>query len=122
MSKKFFVSKDNVFEDLGLDDSEEMRARSDLLSEVVYIIRKSGLPQKEVAVILNISQPKTSALLSGKINDFSTDTLMQYLTLLGCCVEIRVQPRHRLSRTVKRGKMVVQKRTSIKRRKLTAKS
>lgn len=122
MREKFLVSKDNVFADLGLDDSEEMRARSDLLSEVVHIIRKGSLSQKEVAIILDISQPKVSALMSGKINDFSTDTLMQYLTLLGCNVEIRVQSRHRLSRRVKKGLMIVKKRPSIRRRRISNKT
>ncbi len=120
MRERILVSKDNVFADLGLDDSEEMKARSDLMSEVVHIIQKSGLLRKEIATILDISLPKISALMSGKINDFSTDTLMQYLTLLGCNVEIRVRSRHRLSRTVKKGNMTVQKRRTV-RRKRTAK-
>lgn len=121
MRKKIFTSTDNVFADLGLDDSEEMKTRSDLMSEVVSIIRNSNLPQKEIAEILEISAPKVSALMTGKINDFSTDTLMQYLTLLGCNIEIRVRPRHRLSRTVKKGNMTVQKRTAVKRRKTSSK-
>jgi predicted XRE-type DNA-binding protein len=116
MSKKLLISRDNVFADLELEDAEEMRARSDLLSEVANIIRKSGLSQKEVASILDISQPKVSALMSGKINDFSTDTLMQYLTLLGCNVEISVRSSHPLSRSVKKGIMTVKKRPAIRRK------
>ncbi len=84
MKNKNLVSRDNIFADLELTDAEEMKTRSDLLSEVVHTIRNSGLPQKKVAAILDISEPKVSALMSGKINDFSTTTLMQYLTLLGC--------------------------------------
>lgn len=87
----FNVSSENVFSDLGLDNFEEMRVRSDLLSEVARMIRNSNLPQKDIAAILHTSQPKVSSLMSGKINDFSTDTLMHYLTLLGCNVEIQVQ-------------------------------
>ena len=95
MREKNFVTTDNIFADLGLDDSDEMVTRSDLMSEVVSIIRKSGLTQKEVAEILGISAPKVSALMTGKINDFSNDTLVYYLTLLGCNVEIRVLPQRR---------------------------
>lgn len=116
MREKILMSKDDVFADLGIDDSEEMKALSDLMSEVVHIIRKSGLPRKEIATILDISLPKISALMSGRINDFSTDTLMQYLTLLGCNVEIRVRPGHRLSRTIKKGNMTVQRKTSKRKR------
>lgn len=111
MKKKIKTTEGNIFADLGLEDSEEMVARSDLMSEVVRMIRKSDLPQKEIAVILGISAPKVSALMTGKINDFSTDTLMQYLALLGCNVEIRVRvlPQHRISRHVKRGVMKVKR-------------
>ena len=109
MEKTVFLSTDNVFADLGLVDSEEMKIRSDLMSEVVNIIRKSGIPQKEIATILGISAPKVSALMSGKINDFSNDTLMNYLTLLGCNIEIKVSSQRRVSKTVKRGVMKVKK-------------
>src|ERR1700688_4408549 len=93
------LSIDNIFADLDLKNAEELRARSDLMSELVSIIRNSGLSQKEIAGILRISAPKVSALMTGKINDFSNDTLVHYLTLLGCNVEIRVMPRGRLSRS-----------------------
>ena len=121
MKDKMIVSTDNIFADFGLSDSEEMQTRSDLMSEVVNIIRKSGLPQKEIAGILEISAPKVSSLMSGKINDFSSDTLMNYLTLLGCNIEIRVVPKHRVSKSVKRGKMKV-KRPAARRRKANSTS
>ena len=117
--KNLHVTENNIFADLDLDDASEMTTRSDLMSEVVRIIRDSGIPQKEIAYILGISAPKVSALMTGKINDFSNDTLMHYLTLLGCNLEIRVQPQQPVSRTVKRG-LVKVKRQSIARRKIIA--
>ena len=75
MKDKVIVTTDTIFGDLGLGDSEEMQTRSDLMSEMVNIIKKSGLPQKEIAKLLEISAPKVSSLMSGKINDFSNDTL-----------------------------------------------
>jgi len=109
MREKDFVTTDNIFADLGLDDSDEMITRSDLMSEVVHLIRKSGLSQKEIAGILGISTPKVSSLMTGKINDFSNDTLLNYLTLLGCNVEIKIIPQRRVSRSAKRGTMMVRK-------------
>ncbi len=109
-------STENVFADLGLKDSEEMRTRSDLMSEVVHIIRGSSLSQKEFAYILGISEPKISALMNGKINDFSNDTLMNYLMLLGCNVEIKVLSQSHVSKSVKKGVMKV-KRSVVRRRK-----
>lgn len=116
MKDKAFVSTDNIFADLGLKNSEELKARSDLMSEVVQIIRSSGLSQKEIAVILGISAPKVSALMTGKINDFSNDTLVNYLTLLGCNVEIRVIPQRRTSRSMKKGNLRVRRPIIRKRR------
>lgn len=115
--KKFDITTDNIFADLGLEDSEEMLVRSDLLSEVVSLIHNSGLTQREVAKMLGISAPKVSALMTGKVSDFSNDTLMQYLALLGCNIEIRVIPsRPGLTRSTKRGAVTVRKRLSSKRR------
>lgn len=116
MREKGFITTDNIFADLGLDDSDELVTRSDLMSEVVSIIRKSGLPQKEIAKILGISAPKVSALMTGKINDFSNNTLVHYLTLLGCNVEIRVLPKQRMSKSFKKGAVKV-KRFTARRRK-----
>lgn len=115
------LSTDNIFADLGLKNAEELKARSDLMSEVVSIIRNSGLSQKEIAEILGVSAPKVSALMTGKINDFSNDTLVHYLTLLGCTVEIRVIPQRRISRAIKRGKVHV-KTPVAKRRRVKAKA
>lgn len=117
MKEKVLVSRDDVFADLGLADSEEMKIRSDLMSEVVKIIRESGISQKEIAAILGISAPKVSALMTGKINDFSNDTLMNYLTSLGCNVEIKVFTQRPVSRSIKRGVMKVRK-TAVRRKKV----
>jgi predicted XRE-type DNA-binding protein len=116
MKGKVFITTDNIFADLGLKNAEELRTRSDLMSELVSIIRNSDLSQKEIAEILGISAPKVSALMTGKINDFSNDTLVNYLTLLGCNVEIRVTPQRRISKSTKRGKLRV-KRPVTRRRK-----
>jgi predicted XRE-type DNA-binding protein len=117
MKEKPLISTDNIFADLGLKNAEELRARSDLMSEVVSIIRNSNLSQKEIAAILGISAPKVSALMTGKINDFSNDTLVHYLTLLGCNVEIRLVPQRRVtSRAMKRGRIRVKRPALIRKR------
>lgn len=116
MKEKPFITTDNIFADLDLKNAEEFLARSDLMSEVVTLIQNSGLSQKEIAGILGITPPKVSALMTGKINDFSNDTLVRYLTLLGCNVEITVVPQRRISKTMKRGKVNVKR--SLPRRRI----
>ena len=118
MKKKITVSTDDIFSDLDLVDAEEMKIRSDLLSEVATLIRSSGLSQKEISVVLGVSASKVSALMSGKINDFSNDTLMNYLMLLGCNVEIKVTlPK---VRKFEKGSIKV-KKASIRRRRAKSK-
>ena len=72
-------------------------ARAQLLHKVGSLIKASMASQEEVAQRLGISQPKVSMLVSGRLSAFSTDTLLHYLALLGCNVEIRVwKPRSRI--------------------------
>mgnify|MGYP001441049133 CR=1 FL=1 len=95
--KDYEVSTGNVFADLGLDKPEELLARAKLLDQVSTLIKNSGLSQKEVAKKLGITQPKVSMLVGGRLSAFSTDSLIHYLSILGCEIEIRVRkPRSRV--------------------------
>lgn len=96
-SKEYEVTTNNVFADLGLDQPEELLAKAKLLHEVGSLIKASNLSQQEVASKLGITQPKVSMLVSGRLSLFSTDTLLHYLSLLGCEVRIHVKrPRSRI--------------------------
>ena len=78
------------------------------LDQVETLIKKSGLTQKEVAKKLGITQPKVSLLLRGHLSSFSTDTLIRYLSILGCKVEIRVnKPRSKVAIFKRKGKIAV---------------
>ena len=95
-SKEYEVTTGNIFADLGLDQSEELLAKAKLLHEVSSLVKASKLSQREVAAKLKITQPKVSLLVSGQLVAFSTDTLLHYLAILGCEVQIRVKkPRSR---------------------------
>lgn len=99
MSKQpdYEITEGNIFEALGREQSEELLARAKLLHQVSSLIKKSGLSQQEVAKKLEISQPKVSMLVTGRLSEFSADSLMHYLFLLGCEVEIRVKkPRSKI--------------------------
>lgn len=111
MAKKeieYEVSSDNVFADLGLKQPEELLARAQLLYEVRSLIKASKASQEEIAQKLGISQPKVSLIVSGRLSAFSTDTLLHYLSLLGCNVEIRVRkPRSRIGIFRHKGRIAV---------------
>src|SRR4051812_38323266 len=102
------ISSGNVFADLGLEQSDELLARAKLLDDVSTLIKNSGLAQKEVAEKLGITQPKVSMLVSGQLSAFSTDSLIHYLSILGCEVQIRVKkPRSRAGIFLHRGHIAV---------------
>ncbi|MGL5626413.1 MAG: helix-turn-helix domain-containing protein [Candidatus Rhabdochlamydia sp.] len=88
---EYEISFGNVFEDLGLNQPEELLARAKLLNDVSILIKNSGLSQKEVAEKLGITQPKVSMLVNGQLSAFSTDVLIHYLSILGCEVQIKVK-------------------------------
>ncbi len=83
----------NVFEDLGLENPEEDLAKSNLIIEISRVIKGKKLTQTQVAKILGVNQPRISALLSGNLDLFSIDMLMNFLKILGQDIEISVKPK-----------------------------
>ena len=56
----------NEFADLGLDDADELFARSQIRFHVYQIIKDRGLKQREAAELLGIAQPDVSLLMNGR--------------------------------------------------------
>jgi predicted XRE-type DNA-binding protein len=83
-------SNRNVFRDLGFDieESEHLKIRADLMIQVQKRIAAGGYRQANVAKILSITQPRVSDLLRGRIDLFSTDTLIDILARLGVSVRL----------------------------------
>jgi predicted XRE-type DNA-binding protein len=98
MSKKSAVrvtpSSGNVFRDLGFStaEAEHLLVRADLLIQVQKTITSRGLKQAEAAKTLRVTQPRVSDLLRGRIDLFSTDTLIDMLARLGVGVRLVVKP------------------------------
>nr|WP_210420362.1 helix-turn-helix transcriptional regulator [Aquisphaera giovannonii] len=82
----------NVFADLGLKDPEELLAKAQLVQRIADILDERQLTQAAAAELLDIGQPKVSALLRGKLAGFSTDRLFRFLNALGRDVEIVIRP------------------------------
>jgi predicted XRE-type DNA-binding protein len=90
----------NVFRDLGLADADVLQAKADLVFKISAIIEKRGLNQNDAARILDVSQPKISALLRGHLDGFSLERIMRFLAALDQKVEINVRPKSRRERAV----------------------
>ena len=85
MKLKITPSTGNVFRDLGfrLEEAEDLLIRADLIIRIQKMIASSRLKQNAAAKILRVTQPRVSDLLRGRINLFSTDTLIDMLARLG---------------------------------------
>ncbi|MEJ2566804.1 MAG: XRE family transcriptional regulator [Gammaproteobacteria bacterium] len=69
---------------------ENLKLRSVLMMEIAERIKDQGLTQAQAAEVLHITQPRVSALLHGKINDFRLDSLVDMAHRLGMHVSISV--------------------------------
>ena len=69
---------------------ENLKLRSALMIEIAERIKEQGLTQIRAAKILQITQPRVSALLKGKINEFRLDSLIDMAHRLGMQVSINV--------------------------------
>ncbi|MCE5242447.1 MAG: helix-turn-helix transcriptional regulator [Syntrophobacteraceae bacterium] len=89
---EYEVGSENVFEDLGLDNAEELLAHSQLGIEVFRILDGRKLKQREIGALLGISQPDVSRLMNGHFSRFSKDKLFDFLKRLNCKVTIHIAP------------------------------
>ncbi len=102
------ITEGNVFAALDRKNADELFARAQLLNQVSFLIKNSRLSQKDVAEKLGITQPKVSKLVSGRLSEFSADSLLNYLSILGCEVEIKVKkPRSRIGIFRHKGRIAV---------------
>ncbi|MGO8921145.1 MAG: helix-turn-helix domain-containing protein [Stellaceae bacterium] len=91
------ASSGNVFADMGLPEPEEELTKAQLASHIRQVIKRQRLTQVAAAARMGIDQPKVSALLNGRLANFSSERLMRVLTALGQDVDITVKakPRNR---------------------------
>jgi predicted XRE-type DNA-binding protein len=91
------ASSGNVFADLGFAEPEEELTKAQLASHLREAIKRRRLSQVAAARIMGVDQPNVSALLNGRIANFSSERLMRLLTALGQDVDImvRAKPRNR---------------------------
>jgi predicted XRE-type DNA-binding protein len=72
-------SSGNVFADLGLPAQEKDMLKVQIAMAISAAIEKRKLTQVEAAKIVNADQSKISALLRGRLKDFSVERLIQFL-------------------------------------------
>ena len=92
MSKKieFEESSGNVFDDLGLDDAKELRARGLIGMHLVQLLKAKDMKQKDIAEMLNLKPAEVSHLFNGHFSRFSTDKLLSLLAAMEQKVTIKI--------------------------------
>lgn len=92
---KVTPSTGNVFRVLEFrrDEAEHLLVRADLMIQVQKLLASRGLKQRTTAKLLNVTQPRVSDLLRGRIDLFSTDALIDMLARLGAQVRLMVKVR-----------------------------
>lgn len=81
----------NVFADLGFPDAAERQAKLKLAMAINDVIAERKLNQTQAANLLEINQPKISALANYKLEGFSVERMMNFLTALDRDVEIVIR-------------------------------
>jgi len=84
-------SSGNVFADLGFSDAGERQTKVRLAFAINGILARRRLPQTGAARLLGINQPKISALSNYRLEGFSVERLMHFLTALDQDVEIVIR-------------------------------
>ncbi len=99
------ASSGNVFADLGFPEPEEELTKAQLASHIRRILKRRRLTQRSAAALMGIDQPKVSALLNGRLANFSSGRLMRFLTALGQDVDIVVRPTKSGPKRASRGRI-----------------
>jgi predicted XRE-type DNA-binding protein len=100
-SEAVVQSSGNVFADLGLRDAGEKQTRVLLAVAINQIIEARHLSQTAAAHLLDINQPKISALVNYRLEGFSVERLMNFLNALDRDVEIVIRKKPRSKRAAR---------------------
>ena len=88
----------NVFADLRLPNAVDKQTRVRLAVAINQVIQERRLSQTAAARVLDINQPKISALANYRLEGFSVERLMSFLNALDRDVEIVIRKKPRSKR------------------------
>ena len=98
-TKQIVRSSGNVLADLKLPQAEEKKTKVRLAVEINRILEGQGISQKRAARRLKVNQPKISALWNYRLDGFSVERLMNFITTLDRDVNIVIQRRTKSGRS-----------------------
>ena len=75
-----------------LAEPEELKTKLVLAVRLNERIKALNLKQAEVAKLLGIAQPNVSALLNYRLDNFSSEKLLEFFNALGFDVDLLIRP------------------------------
>ena len=89
---EFERSSGNVFADLGLAQPEELKTKLVLAMRLNERIKALHLKQSDIGARLGLAQPNVSALLNYRLDNFSSEKLLEFFNTLGYDVDFLIRP------------------------------
>lgn len=86
----FRESSGNVFADFGLEDADDLMAKTELALAIRRHIEQRGLTQTQAARLLGTTQARVSELYNAKVMKMTFDRLLSFLSALDCDTYITV--------------------------------
>ena len=90
MSEQRFNSVWDALEDTP-QVAASMAARSELMMALQQWVKAEGLTQQTAAGLFGVTQPRVSDLMRGRINLFSTDTLIDMAATAGLSPRVSIK-------------------------------
>ncbi len=91
-------SSGNVFADLNLPNAEEKQTKVRLAVAINKILEERALRQEAAAKLLDLNQPKISALVNYQLEGFSVERLLRFLNALDRDIEIVIRRKRQSKR------------------------
>lgn len=89
MAKERFASVWDALADTP-KEAANLRLRSKLMMELADLVSSWNLSQEQAAARLGINQPRVNYLLTGKIDKFSIDTLVNLLDAANAKINVTI--------------------------------
>ncbi len=86
-----------VAKEFGAEEAENLRVRSELMLELSKLVKRRRLTQAKAATLLDVTQPRVSDLMRGKIHRFSVDSLIEMLGRAGVRVDFTTRRTRRVA-------------------------
>jgi predicted XRE-type DNA-binding protein len=93
MDNQITESNENVFKDLGFSavQSDKLAIKSYLMMQIEFFIKNKGMTQAQASQLMNVSRPRISDIMRGKIDKFTIDALVDMLTKAGHQITLSVE-------------------------------